>query len=233
LTLNYTPTGNDIINLVSATAISDTFSSVTGLPENWAVHYESGFVQIRFTAPLPVTLLSFEASLHHDNFTNDAPSVRLDWRSASEVNNLGYNIERSFDAKNWSCLTFVAGKGNTNQPADYSLIDDYPVYGINYYRLAAIDRNGSIKYSKMESVEVNPNSEISIHPNPVKNTLYIRNVKQNIPYLIHNSLGQVILSGKLRQPETVIDVSGLTKGVYYLSCETKSGQQQSERFVKN
>lgn len=103
-------------------------------------------------APLPVELTSFNAELI-DN------SVRLNWETATEVNNFGFDVERKYQVasseyQNWEKIGFVEGNGTTNSPREYSFTDDNLPDADNVsYRLKQIDIDGTFSYSKV--VEVN------------------------------------------------------------------------------
>lgn len=113
-----------------------------------------------FSDKLPVELLFFIA-------TSETSTVTLEWATASEVNNYGFNIERSFqDSLHFEAIGFVPGSGTSTSRKDYFYIDD-PVTtsGLYFYRLKQIDREGSFKYSNIVSVYVLI-TNIQRHPNP-------------------------------------------------------------------
>ncbi|GAB6283406.1 MAG: hypothetical protein STSR0008_21720 [Ignavibacterium sp.] len=98
--------------------------------------------------PLPVELTSFTSNIL-------SSGVELKWQTATEVNNYGFDVERSTDKQNWTNLGFVAGNGNSNSPKDYSYVDEdikNQVNGKYYYHLKQIDTDGSYEYS--ETIEV-------------------------------------------------------------------------------
>lgn len=103
-------------------------------------------------APLPVELTSFNAEFV-DN------SVRLNWETATEVNNFGFDVERKYQVssseyQDWEKIGFVEGNGTTNSPREYSFTDDNLPDADNVsYRLKQIDIDGKYSYSKV--VEVN------------------------------------------------------------------------------
>ena len=74
-------------------------------------------------APLPVELSSFTAKLQ-------GKSVLLKWITETEVDNYGFEIERT-SAENWEKIGFVEGHGNSNSPKSYSFIDENPIGGNN------------------------------------------------------------------------------------------------------
>jgi hypothetical protein len=87
---------------------------------------------------LPIDLIYFNGELI-DNY------VRLDWAVASQVNNDYYTIEKSTDNYNWVEIAIVDGDGNSNQETHYSIYDEKPNIGNNYYRLKQTDYDGLFK----------------------------------------------------------------------------------------
>jgi len=84
---------------------------------------------------LPIVLVSFEGEII-GNY------VKLDWIVASQVNNDYYTIEKSLDAYNWEELAMLPGAGNSNQEMSYTIYDENPIVGHNYYRLTQTDYDG-------------------------------------------------------------------------------------------
>jgi hypothetical protein len=118
------------------------------------------------TNTLPVELTTFGAKLIGKN-------VKLIWQTSNEVNNYGFEIERSekLDARgeNWEKIGFVHGNGNSDSPKEYSFIDDQTnSSGIIKYRLKQIDNDGQFDYSDVISITTSPN-EFELfqnYPNP-------------------------------------------------------------------
>ncbi len=105
--------------------------------------------------------MDFQAKLHEKN------EVLLNWHTASELNNEGFEIQRSLDGENWDKLAFVSGHGTTLEEQSYSYTDERPLSGINYYRLRQMDFDGREEYSKVVSVEVGFASKaLTFFPNP-------------------------------------------------------------------
>ena len=100
---------------------------------------------------VPVELLSFSSSIVGSNVT-------LNWSTATELNNHGFEIERSFNKKNWATIGFREGKGTTSELQQYSYSDELSdiVPSKLYYRLKQIDFNGSFEYSNIVEVEIVP-----------------------------------------------------------------------------
>ncbi|MFZ5946778.1 MAG: FG-GAP-like repeat-containing protein [Stygiobacter sp.] len=138
-------------------------------------------------SPLPVELVSFSVECRMQN-------VELNWTTATEVNNYGFEIERSVilrqaqdDNKhnvmvsqpdrqaglsnhdNWEKIGFVPGYGNSNSPKEYSFVDKNRVGSKIKYRLRQIDNDGSFKYSGEVEVNIEAPKEFSLeqnYPNP-------------------------------------------------------------------
>lgn len=168
-------------------------------------------------ATLPVTLNSFVAS--------KSPSeVSLLWETASELNNKGFDIERSNDTDIWESLGFVQGAGTSSsgQTIKYLFRDLAPKTGPNYYRLKQIDFDGKYEYSK--SVLVNWKGTdlqtLNVYPNPANSHIqYDLGIESKIQKVqIFNLQGQLIL-----EPNTdsqSIPLKNLKLGTYFLLIKT-------------
>lgn len=115
-------------------AFNPNFLTLPGGP------YYSGFYS------LPVELVSFNAR-SVDN------SVILDWMTASELNNKGFSVEKSFDGTSFSEIGFVAGRGTSTEFGKYSYTDNNAGAAVVYYRLKQTDFDGTFSYSSVVRVE--------------------------------------------------------------------------------
>ena len=98
--------------------------------------------------PLPVTLLSFTAEA-------EGPAAgRLRWATAAELNNAGFTVERSVDARTFAAIGTVPGAGTSATAHDYTLLDNQLPAGITllHYRLRLVDSNGDFTYSPVRSL---------------------------------------------------------------------------------
>ncbi|MBE0539671.1 MAG: right-handed parallel beta-helix repeat-containing protein [Ignavibacterium sp.] len=116
--------------------------------------------------PLPVEFLSFTSSV----VDND---VTLNWVTATETNNQGFQIEKRKTQEersgNWQNIGFVNGNGTSTESRSYSFVDENLSSGKYQYRLKQIDFDGSYKYSSSIEVEVNIPEKFSLgqnFPNP-------------------------------------------------------------------
>ncbi|MFO7524922.1 MAG: hypothetical protein R6W68_05675, partial [Ignavibacteriaceae bacterium] len=117
----------------------------------------------KFSGNIPVELSSFTASSSNN-------TVQLSWSTASELNNYGFEIERSKDQADWRTIGFKEGNGTTTEHQNYTFTDD--LFGVNshklYYRLKQIDYDGRFEYSNVLEVNV-ASLNFALHhnyPNP-------------------------------------------------------------------
>ncbi|MFW6243399.1 MAG: hypothetical protein ACOC2W_04500, partial [bacterium] len=100
-------------------------------------------------SPLPIELISFK-SIENEN------SIKLEWVTATEINNDYFVIEKSEDLKNWEVVSYVQGAGNSNTLLTYSIEDFNPIQGVSYYRLTQHDFDGKFEVFNPISTYWNP-----------------------------------------------------------------------------
>jgi carboxypeptidase T len=93
-------------------------------------------IKIFYYGAVPVELTAF-------NISTSENSVLLNWTTATELNNSGFEILKSTDKINWEKTAFVDGQGTTSEIQHYSFIDKTPSEGKSYYRLDQIDYDGT------------------------------------------------------------------------------------------
>jgi hypothetical protein len=170
---------------------------------------------------LPVELTSFTAAVK--NY-----AVYLAWTTASEVNNYGFEVERSDNRIDWSTVTFINGYGNSNSPKQYYCTDSKISSGKYFYRLKQIDNDGVVKYSK--EIEVSVTGVLSDFvveqnfPNPFNPSTTIKfGFKENIEakVVVYTGLGNevaTLFNGRVeagRIYNLEFNGSQLASGVYY------------------
>ena len=201
----------------------------------WSVGYTSsgGFhsgvykKRIGFSV-VPVELTSFNAGVQDG-------SVLLSWQTSTEINNKGFEIERSGDSetgtKQWQNIGFTGGFGTTSEDHSYTFTDNNISSGTWSYRLKQIDFDGSFTYSNEIEINVNSPSEYSLgqnYPNPFNPTT---SIKYSIPedefvsLKVYNSLGQLaaVPVSEYKSAGTynvVFDGMKLSSGVYYYRMES-------------
>ncbi|WP_208503970.1 hypothetical protein [Roseivirga sp. E12] len=167
---------------------------------------------------LPITLISFEANTYKED------QVKLDWVTASEVNNAFYTVERSTDAVNFETIATLDGAGNSSDLLYYSFVDANPVNGISFYRLKQTDFSGEFDYSEIRSVKVERQFQATFnaYPNPVVKGDKLRvsykvDRDQTLSFTVLNTRGQVILSERkdvlVTQDYVELETSKLDRGL--------------------
>jgi len=152
---------------------------------------------IAFFNILPVELTSFSASVIGN-------AVKLIWKTATEVNNYGFDILRqahtstSLSMTGWEKIGFVSGNGNSNSPKSYSFTDRDVNSGKYSYRLKQIDNDGTFEYSKKVEADLGAPTKFELgqnYPNPFNPTTtisYDLPEAANVKLTIFNILGQEI-----------------------------------------
>ncbi|MBK7869016.1 MAG: hypothetical protein IPJ75_19575 [Ignavibacteriales bacterium] len=107
----------------------------------------AGTILKSYNAPLPVELVSFTASVKNN-------TVNLNWETATEVDNYGFQIERKDKNSDWTKIGFIEGHFTSNSPKYYSF-SDKPTGSSKYsYRLKQIDNDGKFEYSGIVEVDL-------------------------------------------------------------------------------
>lgn len=115
----------------AASAGTDSVSS------QWLVYPQNTFTFIGNHTVIPVELTSFTASV-------SGTSINLVWSTASELNNLGFEIERKSENSDWQVISFVAGFGTSTKTNNYYFSDNNLSIGKYSYRLKQVDFEGKL-----------------------------------------------------------------------------------------
>lgn len=188
-----------------------------------ALPLTSAFLYMIYTDIVPVELTSFTAAVVDG-------SVLLNWTTATETNNRGFEVEKQSGNSNWESIGFVTGKGTTTEPQSYSFTDNNVANGRYTYRLKQIDFDGSFNYSKEIEVQINTPVEFSLsqnYPNPFNPATKINYSVPKDGYVkisVYNVIGQEVaelVNGMVKAGthEVNFDASGLTSGVYFYKIE--------------
>ena len=172
---------------------------------------------------VPVELTSFAAVVSENKVT-------LNWTTASETNNSGFEVERKSASSNWQKIGFVNGNGSTTELKRYSFIDQNLNEGKYNYRLRQVDYNGTFEYSNSIEVEVlNPdkfelNQNYPNPFNPITSIKFSLPSAGNVKLSVYNLLGQevqTLVNGfKAAGVHTVsFEAKNLNSGIYLYKLE--------------
>ncbi|KAA6440854.1 T9SS type A sorting domain-containing protein [Dyadobacter flavalbus] len=166
--------------------------------------------------PLPVRLVSFNA-VKQENV------AFLSWITTEEVNSEKFDVQRSTNGKEWKTIATIAAKGDSKELVNYEAIDKEPVNGLNLYRLHMIDKDGSSTFSKIQSLNFDVMSNISIYPNPVSEQLSVLASDWNnvASVQILNANGLKVYESS-NDPIKTINVEHLPTGMYIVKVTEKN-----------
>ncbi len=188
---------------------------------------------------LPVTLTNFKGE--------KASSInKLSWTTLTEVNNAGFELERSTDGINFSSIGFVASAsltGNSSSALNYNF-NDAKGFAINsYYRLKQVDKDGKFTYSTIVLLKVNKVKELtvtSVYPNPANATVNIAiesPINDKVTLVVTDLTGKVVLQ-KIKAIATgnniaELSINTLASGSYFVKLICENGCTTAPiRFVK-
>lgn len=193
----------------------------------------AGSVIVTCLQSLPIKLINFKAVIKNG-------VVSLMWATATEKENIGFDVERSADNRNWSALSFVPGNGTTTEQHDYTFTDKTPLAGINYYRLRQNDSDGKFEYSPMVIADMRGSElQFDIFPNPsTTGELSLRALSQQegdglleiydwVGYKVYMETFR-LLKGTMVYP---VSMSTFPKGAYTARFEMPDGQVQFKKIM--
>ncbi len=201
--------------------------------------------------PLPVELFSFTAFA-------DKNGVTLSWKTATEVNNYGFEIERAMENRtlssraetindpvgrddNWTKIGFVEGNGTTNAPKSYSFTNR-SANGKTSYRLKQIDRDGKFVFSQTVEVTAPGTPKEFVleqnHPNPFNPTTaisYKLPANSFTTLKIYDTIGREVatLVNEVKNAgyySAQFDGARLSSGIYFAKLSS-SGKTQIRKLM--
>lgn len=160
---------------------------------------------------LPVNLVRFSAKASLEG------NILL-WSTAGEIDNEGFEIERSANGVAFEKIGFVPGNRTTTQRTDYQFNDKQPLAS-TYYRLKQVDTDQSYSFSKIINLKNESGSRLLVYPNPVKGTLNF-DVPPAKRHLTIRNMAGVVVDEKPDFSGTSYGTAHLPKGLYLISLGT-------------
>ncbi len=204
-----------------------TLARING-SENGELDLHNGYGKIPvekiINEALPVELISFTGKII-------GSSVVLNWKTATEINNYGFEVQRLTHNNGWDKIGFVPGNGTSNSPKYYNFTDNPPkVNGEIKYRLKQIDNDGQSAYLNILTFNFN-NTSFELYQNypnpfnPVTNIRYVTDDKQFVTLKVYDVLGNEVetLVNEIKPAgnyNVIFDASKLSSGVYLYTLKT-------------
>jgi hypothetical protein len=151
-----------------------------------------------YITTLPVSLIVFTAKA-------DGKKVKIEWTTAFEINSQSFEIKHSVNGIDFYHLATVMAKENSSVKNDYTVFDNNPTTGINYYQLIQYDMDGkSINYG-VRKVNANNFSmcSVKLYPNPINDHIGIHLTNFNGKKIKVNLIdmnGRIIWQTEIKTP---------------------------------
>lgn len=216
--------------LAAEYSTSDMWGCYPYLPSGLTIcsDIDDGLYVFQFDNGVPVEFTSFTV-------TSVSEEVTLNWSTATETNNLGFEIQRKYNSE-FNTIGFIEGAGTTTEAKHYMYRDKNLFAGAYTYRLKQIDFNGETSYSDEIEIEVFGPAKFELaqnYPNPfnpsTKLEFYISE-KKFTNLSVYNSLGEkvselvneVLPAGKYN---STFDAGGFPSGIYFARLNAGSFTQ--------
>jgi len=172
---------------------------------------------------LPIEMNNFTA-------TNVSNGIGITWNALLSEQELGMQLEKSYDANNWEVLVWKSNL-QPNINSQYNYIDTKIEIGSIYYRLKIVKKDGTSNFSKTITYTAISNKMFEITPNPSNSEITLKSNNQSIilSTKIFDYSGRIIT--QTLPKDKTLDIRSLEKGLYFIQIETPEGVF-TDRFVK-
>ena len=217
-------------------------STVTNTPSNLFID------NVKISLVTPVTLLDFTGKLLPPSSRGEGrgEAALLQWRTVTEQNNKGFELQRSINGIEFSTISFIPTKardGSSSDMLSYSFTDYSPLTTHNYYRLKQIDKDGKYTLSNVVFIKGSATEQLvlsALYPNPTTQTLNVvltSPTPQKAQILITDMAGKLVQQQALQltagDNNKVVNVDGLQKGSYILKVVCDNGCEAAvSKFVR-
>jgi hypothetical protein len=197
--------------------------------------FNKQFVISSNSSSLPVKWIAFNASKENKH-------IVLKWTTAFELNNKGFEVERSIDGKNFRYVDFVKGNGSSSQLNNYQFTDESTKNATVYYRLKQIDMDGKFDYSSIVSINGDDFGSIElveVSPNPFDAELQVKVATSSdkaIKLALYNANGKLVMDRNVGASFgsniiAIEEANTLAKGLYILKV-SQNGVTKTLKIVK-
>lgn len=176
-------------------------------------------------APLPVTFTNITAK-------KAGTGVQVFWNVAGEKDVLRYEIERSFNGRDFTKIGEVGSTGSSG----YMFADNQPVNGVSFYRVRNVDLDGKFTYTSIARLNLSKTIMLKAFPQPAQNTLTVEHGSVNGKGLLtlNTADGRTVYQTDIRSDvnQTVINLSSYKPGMYIVRFDNGSGEVETVKVVK-
>jgi hypothetical protein len=180
---------------------------------------------------LPILLSSFDAAM-----TGNV--VALSWATALEVNSDHFVVQRS-SGNGWENIGNVSASGFSQLPVNYSFTDEFPLAGVNEYRLQSVDRDNKYAYSSIKVIRIGTiATSLNIFPNPASDYVKITfggTTSGSLTLQLISQAGQLLVEKKLTNAAGTtypLPISSYPQGNYLILVTGADGSRQvSKLFI--
>ncbi|HEX4371906.1 MAG TPA: T9SS type A sorting domain-containing protein [Puia sp.] len=192
-------------------AISANLSALVGVTLGANIDYISITVSYLGPGVLSLSLQNFIVSKKQN-------TSFISWTVQLQNDFSGFVIQRSNDEISWQNISEIS---SVSEKTQYSYTDEYPLNGMNYYRLQLQNKNGTVDYSYIQSVDQQNENYLSVYPNPTSSYLNIQSKNNMHSITIKDLQGRMLKSFNTNNSsENIsINVSGLAPGLYLLQVD--------------
>jgi hypothetical protein len=196
--------------------------------------FDSGDIGFGESGSLPIELLYFSV-----NIPKGENRSLIQWATSSEENFSHFEIQRAGKDLRFNTILEVQGAGyNTNSLKEYAVYDENPLIGIGYYRLKAVDIDGTYEYFKVKSVNHGGGRRLLVSPNPTTGNSFTYSINWD-PGLydrisLIDAIGNEVYSAPVTSLQNELQINKtLRPGAYLLRYTGSSFQEVTRVFIKD
>jgi len=229
-------TGNLIQVTENGSPIPYTVQTIKGVDYGFFNASSNNYVATYSFGALPVTLTDLKAVAKEND-------IEVTWKTQSEQNNKGFEVQRSIDGTSWSPIGFVNGAGQSASTINYSYTDKNLVAGIYYYRLRQVDLDEKFTYSSVVSAEIKTSAALVLYQNTPNPFAQKTSIRFDLPkagkirlavFDVHGREIKVLVNDVKQSGTHIIsfEPTSLSSGIYYYRLTTENGSAVKKMILE-